>query len=33
MRVIVITIVTSLFCYAAIKGAEVKPESVITETD
>ena len=32
MRVIVITIITSLFCYAAIKAEEVKPEGMIKET-
>jgi hypothetical protein len=33
MRVIVITIITSFFCYAAIKGAEIKRESMIKLTD
>ena len=33
MRVIVITIITSLFCYAAIKGAEMRPKIMIEETD
>ena len=33
MRVIVITVVTSLFCYAAIKGEEIKPKSMIEGTD